>query len=51
MNRYYYHVMLGSKHIDLVQAFTGEHAIQIVEAKFGLAKKLSEMQQYRAVRA
>lgn len=47
----YYHVFLGSKHIDLVQAYTGEHAVQIVEAKFGTAKKLSSQHEYRAVRA
>lgn len=47
----YYHVFLGHKHIDLVQAFTGEHAIQIVEAKFGSAKTLSREYCYRAVRA
>lgn len=47
----YYHVFLGSKHIDLVQAYTGEHAVQIVEAKFGTAKKLSSQHGYRAMRA
>jgi hypothetical protein len=47
----YYHVFLGAKHIDLVKAFNGEHAIQIIESKFGLAKKFSQTHQYRAVRA
>lgn len=46
----YYHVFLGSKHIDLVQAYNGEHAIQIVEARFGPSKKLSKTHGYRAVR-
>ncbi len=47
----YYHVFLGAKHIDLVKAYTGEHAIQIIEARFGTAKKLSTEHYYRAVRA
>lgn len=51
MNYYYYHVFLGFKHIDLVQAVTGEHAVQIVEAKFGSANQLSTEHNYRAVRA
>jgi hypothetical protein len=49
--KHYYHVFIGSKHIDLVQAFTGEHAVQIVESKFGSAKKYSNNDSYRAVRA
>ena len=47
----YYHVLLGPKHIDLVQAYSGEHAIQIAESKFGRAKTLSSQYEYRAVRA
>jgi len=46
----YYHVLLGPKHIDLVQAYSGEHAIQIAESKFGRAKTLSSQYEYRAVR-
>jgi hypothetical protein len=34
----YYHGLLGPNHIDLVQAYTGEHALQIVEPKFGTTK-------------
>jgi hypothetical protein len=49
--KYYYHVFIGAKHIDLVQAFTGEHAIQIAESKFGPARKYSKDNEYRAVRA
>lgn len=47
----YYHVFLGSKHIDLVKAYTGEHAVQIIESRFGSSKKLSKEHHYRAVRA
>jgi len=51
MIRYHYHVFLGTKHIDMVYAFNGEHAVQIVESKFGPAKRLSKDNYYRAVRA
>jgi len=49
----YYHVFLGPvKHIDIVKAYTGEHAMQIIESKFGSAKNFSEKyHNYRAVRA
>jgi hypothetical protein len=49
----YYHVFIGpSKHIDIVKAINGEHAIQIIEAKFGPARNFSkEYNNYRAVRA
>jgi hypothetical protein len=47
----YYHVFLGTKHIDLVKAYTSEHAIQIIEIIFGPAKKYSAIHNYRAVRA
>jgi hypothetical protein len=47
----YYHVFLGSKHIDLVQAFSGEHAVQKTESKFGHPRKYSSEHNYRAVRA
>lgn len=47
----YYHVFLGTKHIDLVQAFSGEHAIQIVASKFGNPRLYSSEHNYRAVRA
>lgn len=47
----YYHVVLGTKHIDLVKAASCEHAIQIVETKFGPSKQYSSKYQYRAVRA
>jgi hypothetical protein len=46
----YYHVLIGTKHIDLVQALTIDHAIQIVESKFGPANQLY-VGNYRAVRA
>jgi hypothetical protein len=47
----YYHVYLGAKHFDLVQAYSGEHAIQIVEVKFGNPRRYSSEHNYRAVRA
>jgi hypothetical protein len=47
----YYHVLIGAKHIDLIRAMSGEHAIQIAIARFGPAKRFSEKDEYRAVRA
>jgi len=47
----YYHVVLGSKHIDLIQAYSEKHAVQIIEYKFGNPKQYSENHNYKAVRA
>jgi hypothetical protein len=47
----YYHVFLGRKHIDLVQARSEQHAIKIVEHIFGPSNTLSKEHVYRAVRA
>ena len=49
--KYYYHVFLGTKHIDLVQAHNSEHAIELVELKFGSARSLSHKHEYRAIKA
>jgi hypothetical protein len=46
-----FHVVLGTKHIDLVQAQSEEHAIKIIETIFGPSRKYSRVHQYRAVRA
>ena len=46
----YDNVFLGAKHIDMVKAYTGEHAIQIIEATFGNAKKYSAIHEYRVER-
>lgn len=47
----YYHVLLGKKHIDLVQATDEEHAIKIVLSRFGPANQFSIEHDYKAVRA
>jgi hypothetical protein len=47
----YYHVLIGMKHIDLIPATSEDSAIQIVIMKFGPAKRFSEKDEYRAVRA
>jgi hypothetical protein len=47
----YFHVILGSKHIDLVMASSSEEAIQIIELKFGLASNYSKTHSYKAMRA
>jgi hypothetical protein len=47
----YYHVLLGPKHIDLIQAVSAEHATQIVEERFGSSVYYSSEYNYRAVRA
>jgi hypothetical protein len=48
---YYYHVLIGTKHIDLVKASSGEEAIKLIEIKFGSSKVYSSIHQYQAVRA
>ena len=47
----YFHVMLGSKHIDLIKAASPEAAISIIEKNFGPASCYSINYNYTAVRA
>jgi hypothetical protein len=46
----YYHVLLGSMHIDLVRADSEQDAIKKVEDRFGPANTLSIMHNYVAVK-
>ncbi len=47
----YYHVILGTKHIDLVKADSEKDAIKKVEKLFGPANTLSATHNYIAVKA
>ena len=47
----YFNVLIGTKHIDLVMASSGEEAIKLVEIKFGSSRLYSIEHEYRAVRA
>ena len=47
----FYHVILGNKHIDLIQATSKEDAVKKIEKTFGPAEKLSKNHKYRAVEA
>jgi hypothetical protein len=47
----YYHILLGTKHIDLIKASSSEEAIKLIELKFGSARIYSNEYEYRAVRA
>jgi hypothetical protein len=47
----YYHVLLGSKHIDLVRADSEKDAIKKIEDLFGPANTYSMMHNYIAVKA
>ena len=47
----YYHVILGTKHIDLIQANSEKEAIMKIEKMFGPAKRYSRNHKYQAVKA
>ena len=47
----YYHILIGSKHIDLIKASSSEEAIKLIEIKFGPSNIYSSIYEYRAVRA
>lgn len=47
----YYHVLIGTRHIDLIKASSPEEAIKLIEMKFGSARIYSSIYEYRAVRA
>ncbi len=48
---YYYHVLAGSKHIDLVAADSEEQAVAIVLRLWGNPLKYSNSKVYKAARA
>ena len=48
---YYYHVLAGSKHIDLVAADNEEQAVALVLRLWGNSLKYSNSKVYQAVRA
>lgn len=47
----YFHVLIGTKHIDLIKASSPEEAIKLIEMKFGSSHVFSSKHEYRAVRA
>ncbi len=47
----YFHVLLGTKHIDLVKADSEAEAVKKVEQLFGPANTLSVTHNYTAVKA
>lgn len=47
----YFHVLLGSKHIDLIKAESEEDAVKKIEKLFGSAKLFSATHTYVAVKA
>ena len=51
MFRYYYHVYTNHLHIDIVQAYNEEHAIQLIESMYGPATNYNSNDKYKAVRA
>jgi len=48
---FYFHVLAGNKHIDLVQADNEEQAIALVLRIWGKPSKYSVVNNYLAVRA
>ena len=48
---YYYHVVLGKKHMDLVKAANEEQAIKLIEKIYGPACKYHTTNQYKAIQA
>ena len=48
---YYFHVLAGSKHIDLVAALNEEQAVALVLRLWGNSLKYSNSKVYQAVRA
>ena len=48
---FYFHVLAGNKHIDLVQADNEEQAIALVLRVWGKPIKYSVVNKYSAVRA
>ena len=47
----YFHILIGTKHIDLIKASSPEEAIKLIEIKFGSSRVYSDKHEYRAVRA
>lgn len=48
---YYYHVMIGSKHIDLVKAKNEDDAFLLTIQKFGSATRYVKNGRYRVIKA
>lgn len=46
----YYHVMIGTKHFDIVKAVDEEDAIRQVEKRFGKAERWHGYLPYRAIK-
>ena len=44
----YYHVVIGTKHFDIVKAIDEQDAIRQVEKRFGPAHKWNGKEKYRA---
>ena len=44
----YYHVVIGTKHFDIVKAIDEQDAIRQVEKRFGKASSWSKKNEYRA---
>lgn len=47
----YYHILIDSKHIDLVKARNEDEAIKIVFYKFGPATQYVKNGRYKVIRA
>ncbi len=48
---FYFHVVCGKKHIDLVRADSEAHAIAIITARFGKSTTYSHTESYKAIKA